>query len=961
MAQTVTFALIGSFILSLTYIPMMSSLMLSKKLKHKSGLSDRIMQRLENLHHRVLEKVLYFPKTVILVVALLFAVAFLVLSRLGGEFIPALEEGDFAVDTRVLTGSNLQTTIDYTQKAAHILKTSYPEVEKVVTKIGSGEVPTDPMPMEASDMMVILKDKKEWTSAKTFPELAEKMAKSLEAVPGISTGFQFPVQMRFNELMTGAKQDVVCKIFGEDLDSLARYAGRFGELVKAVDGAQDLYIEPITGLPQVIVKYNRANIAQFGLNIADINRVVNTAFAGQSAGKVYEGERRFDLVLRLDEEQRENPEDIRNLLVPAPRGNQIPLYQVADVNIQDGPAQIQREDAKRRIVVGFNVRERDVQSVVNELQTKADQRMKLPPGYYITYGGAFENLNQAKSRLMVAVPVSLVLIFILLYFAFHSIKESLLVYTAIPLSAIGGIFLLAIRGMPFSISAGVGFIALFGVAVLNGIVLVAEFNRLKQAGEKNLYTIVLTGTKTRLRPVLMTAFVASLGFLPMAVSKGAGAEVQRPLATVVIGGLLIATFLTLFVLPTLFVWFEKLTLPRLKFGKRHMVVMVLLLMQFPVFAQTITLEQALDTAAKNNLSVKSSELLAEYHAKRKATSTSLPQAALTAEVGQINSATTDNKFGISQSFAFPTVYTRQKRLLEAAWHSAVVAVRLNRAALQKSVTQLFYYILVQRERENILNRTDSLYADFLEKATLRFEKGASNVLEKTAAEIQRENIAIQLKSLENEIELAKIQLQLLLNTGTRYEPVAENWLAGNPPLMAPIEADMHPTVRLSALEVEKARALLKLEKSKLLPNLSAGYANQSFRDLNSNRFSAVEIGIGFPVFAGSQKAQIRAEAQRVAFAENELVYQKALWKTEYETALSSYRTQLQIVDNYRNKQLPRAWQIASAAQEQFVNGEIDYLDWVMLNNQATQVENNYCEAIMQLNQRIITLQYLTSN
>ncbi|WP_188754064.1 efflux RND transporter permease subunit, partial [Parapedobacter defluvii] len=400
----------------------------------------------------------------------------------------------------------------------------------------------------------------------------------------------------------------------------AEYANRFGEIIKTVVGAQDLYVEPITGLPQVIVKYNRANIAQFGLNIVAVNRVVNTAFAGQSAGKIYEGEKRFDLVLRLDEKQRENLEDIRNLLIPTPRGSQIPLYQVADVSIQNGPAQIQREDAKRRIVVGFNVRGRDVQSIVNELQKKADLHVKLSPGYYITYGGAFENLNQAKDRLMIAVPVSLVLIFVLLFFAFRSIKESLLIYTAIPLSAIGGIFLLALRGMPFSISAGVGFIALFGVAVLNGIVLVAEFNRLKKAGEKDLHTIVLNGTKTRLRPVLMTAFVASLGFLPMAVSRGAGAEVQRPLATVVIGGLLIATFLTLFVLPTLFILFEKIKLPKWAFGKKSTMGMVLVLIQLPVFAQTITLGQAIDTAAKNNLSVKSSELLAEYYAKRKATS-----------------------------------------------------------------------------------------------------------------------------------------------------------------------------------------------------------------------------------------------------------------------------------------------------------------------------------------------------
>ena len=557
MAQTVAFALLGAFILSLTYIPMMSALFLSKKIKHQHNISDKIMERIERVYQHALNKVVGFPKAVLLSVMGLFVVSVVVLTSLGGEFIPALEEGDFAVDTRVLTGSNLHTTITNTQQAAHILKTQFPEVEKIVTKIGSGEVPTDPMPMDASDMMVILKPKEEWTSAKTFDELSEKMGKALQAVPGVTAGFQFPVQMRFNELMTGARQDVVCKIFGEDLDTLAAYAHQLGVLAGSINGAKNLFVEPVAGMPQIIISYNRNAIAQFNLNIADVNKVVNTAFAGQSTGMLFEGEKRFDVVVRLKGDLKKDIKDVQQLLIPTPQGTQLPLYQLADVAIKDGPNQIQREDAKRRIVVGFNVRGRDVQTIVNELQAKVDKQIKFPAGYYVTYGGAFENLNAAKQRLMVAVPVSLLLIFLLLYFAFNSVKQGLLIYSAIPLSAIGGILFLAARGMPFSISAGVGFIALFGVAVLNGIVLIAEFNRLKMEGLTDLKRIVLMGTKVRLRPVLMTAFVASLGFFPMAVSNGAGAEVQRPLATVVIGGLLIATFLTLFVLPVLYMSFEK--------------------------------------------------------------------------------------------------------------------------------------------------------------------------------------------------------------------------------------------------------------------------------------------------------------------------------------------------------------------------------------------------------------------
>ena len=569
MAQTIAFALFGAFVLSITYVPMMTALFLNKNITHKKSFSDKMMGRLENIYQRILNKALAIPKILVAVTLALFAAAVITLSFMGGEFMPSLEEGDFAVETRVLTGSNLQTSIDAISKGSKILLEKFPEVEKVVGKTGSSEVPTDPMPIEASDMMIILKDKSKWTSAKTFDELSEKMAKELEAVPGVSFGFQYPVQMRFNELMTGARQDVVCKIFGENLDTLALYANKVGKIVNSVIGTSGLYVEKVIGMPQIVINYNRLIIAQYGLNIEDINRIINTAFAGQSTGIIYEDEKRFDLVVRLESEKRKDVTDVQNLLIPTPSGSQIPLSQLADVAITEGPNQIQREDAKRRIVVGFNVRGRDVQSIVKELQQKVDAQIKLPAGYYATYGGAFENLNAAKSRLMIAVPVSLLLIFLLLFFAFNSVKQGLLIFSAIPLSAIGGIFFLALRGMPFSISAGVGFIALFGVAVLNGLVLIAEFNQIKKETIRkrqntmgnlkisDLKNIVLEGTRIRLRPVLMTAFVASLGFLPMALSNGSGAEVQKPLATVVIGGLLIATFLTLFVLPVLYIMFEK--------------------------------------------------------------------------------------------------------------------------------------------------------------------------------------------------------------------------------------------------------------------------------------------------------------------------------------------------------------------------------------------------------------------
>ena len=557
MAQTVIFALLGAFILSLTYIPMMSSLFLSKKIDLKKNFSDKMMDQLEAFYHRTLNFVLKIPNLVFFSVVGLFLISLFLMSRLGGEFIPSLPEGDFAVDTRVLPGSNLKTSTDAVQKSSKILMKKFPEIEKIVGKTGSSEIPTDPMPIDASDMMIILNPRAEWTSAKTYNELAEKMSAELKKnLVGVTYSFQYPVAMRFNELMTGARQDVVCKIYGENLDTLKVYAEKLGAISKKINGAQNIYVEPISGMPQIVISYKREALSQFGLNVEDVNNIINTAFAGQSTGSVFEGEKKFDLVVRLDGEQRKNVDDVNNLLISTPSGIEIPLSTVASVELKESVNQIQRENAQRRIIVGFNVRNRDIQSTVEDLQKVVEKDFKLPSGYSISYGGTFENLQQAKSRLMIAVPISLLLILLMLYFAFNSVKYGLLIFSAIPLSMIGGILSLWIRDMNFSISAGVGFIALFGVAVLNGIVLIAEFNRQKLV-HSDLKEVVKIGGKTRLRPVLMTAFVASLGFLPMAISTGEGAEVQRPLATVVIGGLLLATFLTLYLLPLIYIWFEE--------------------------------------------------------------------------------------------------------------------------------------------------------------------------------------------------------------------------------------------------------------------------------------------------------------------------------------------------------------------------------------------------------------------
>jgi len=960
MAQTVAFALLGAFILSLTYIPMMSAYFLSKKVKHTKNISDKMIDKMTSFYQNYLIISLRKQKAIIVSVIGLFIISIVTLSFLGGEFIPALEEGDFAVDTRVLTGSNLKTTIEFTQKAAHILKTQFPEVEKVVTKIGSGEVPTDPMPMEASDMMVILKDKSEWTSAKTFDELAEKMSVALQDVPGITAGFQYPVQMRFNELMTGARQDVVCKIFGENLDTLAVYADKLGKIVTKVEGSENLYVEPVTGMPQVIIEYNRPMIAQYNLSISDINKVVNTAFAGQSTGLIFEEEKRFDLVVRLDNQERKNLEDIQNLLIPTQNRNQIPLSQLATVSIKDGPNQIQREDAKRRIVVGFNVNGRDVQSIVSELQTKVEKQLKLPTGYYVTYGGAFENLQKAKNRLMIAVPVSLLLIFVLLFFAFKSVKHSLLIYSAIPLSTIGGILFLAMRGMPFSISAGVGFIALFGVAVLNGIVLIAEFNRLKAQGIQSLSRIVIIGTKLRLRPVLMTAFVASLGFLPMALSNGSGAEVQRPLATVVIGGLLVATFLTLFVLPILYIIFEKGIKPK-KMSKKIITIVVLCFsMMQTANAQTkITLESAIELALKNNNSIKSEKLKADYAKAMIKSNDDIPKTNIFGEFGQINSNQNDTKFGIAQTFALPTVYNRQKQVLTEEFNAKVLQTNLKEFEVKKSVTHLFYNYLSLKEKEKLLQKADTLFSKFFDKANLRLQKGESNILEKSTAETQKTNVTIQLKQLQSEIEIVKQAFQLLLNSEEVYIPNSSNLKA----TLENSKIEENPILKFLEQQKKIVSAESVLQKSKLLPEINIGYNNNSFKGIgldDTKRFHSAQIGLGIPLFGGSQKAKINASKVAENIAESEYQTQVLNLKTEYNKLLNQYNSNLEIVNYFELNNIKNSKIITDVANKQFINGDINYLDFVMLVNQSISIQSSYIEAVKLLNETIISLNYLNS-
>ncbi|GAO45497.1 CusA/CzcA family heavy metal efflux RND transporter [Flavihumibacter petaseus] len=971
MALTIAFAILGAFLLSVTYVPMMAALCLNKKLSHQHTVTDKLMIWLERKYQPLLGKILKLPKFTIALTLALFFVAVVILSRMGGEFIPQLEEGDFAVETRLLTGSNLNNTIRSTQQASKILLEKFPEVEKVVTKIGSAEIPTDPMPFEAGDMMVILKEKSEWTSAHSFPELKDKMTRALDVIPGITVGFQFPVQMRFNELMTGARQDIVCKIFGENLDSLAAYAHRLTDIIKTVDGAVNIYEETVTGMPQVVIQYDRDGMAKYGLNVSDINRVVNTAFAGQAAGQVYEGEKRFDMTVRLAGDARKTLHDVQNLMVQTAQGTQIPLSFVANIEEVEGVNQIQRENTRRRIIVGFNVNGRDVQSIVSELQHKVEQQLNLQKTYTIAYGGSFENMTAAKDRLAIVVPIALFLIFLLLYFAFGSVKQGLLIYTAIPLSATGGIFALAMRDMPFSISAGVGFIALFGVAVLNGILLVSEFNRLKNDGWTDVRRIVIHATKSKLRAVLMTALVPSLGFIPMAISTGAGGEVQKPLATVVIGGLIISTMLTLFVLPVLYILFENgLKKPRPQ--KAAVTILLLLLSVSLTQAQKpITLQAAIDSAVKNNASLEVSRTQVRFAEALKKSHLDIEKTEAGFEYGKFNSMANDNKFSLSQSIPFPTIFRLQGAINQMNIAISKSSLKQKQLDITVQVKTRFYQLVVLQRKRQLLRDADSLYRHFLQRAQQRFAAGETDILEKTTAENQRLQIASQLRELATAYAVIQNDLGLLINSAVAVEPIADSIA-----YLMPVIPDSAILEALPALQLQQQMIILseqqvKLEKSRLLPSFNAGVnsstiigwqANQQKEETwygSNRRFNSASVGIGIPIFSGAQRSRINAARVfvRQKSAEKDALRQEL--STAFANATEQYQLNAQQAATYQSQLLPNASEILQTATQKLHAGDIGYLDFVIHVNQALGIRNDYLNTIQQLNTAAFELEKLS--
>lgn len=952
MASTVAFALMGAFILSLTYVPMMSSLFISKKIQHEPNLSDRVMIRIEKKYQHALELVLNHKRKSLAFVFSIFLFSIFLLTNMGGEFIPELEEGDFAVDTRVLTGSNLHTTIEGTQATAKILLDKFPEVEKVVTKIGSGEIPTDPMPIEASDMMVILKDKEEWSSADTYDELAEKMSAALAAVPGLTVGFQYPVQMRFNELMTGARQDVVCKIFGEDLDTLVLYAHRLGEIINTVDGAKDLYIEAIGGMPQIVVQYKREALAQYGITIDEVNNTINAAYAGAVSGKIYEGEKQFDLVVRMDKNFKQDTEGLENLLIARENGSSVPLNLLADIQVIDGPNQIQREDAKRRIIVGFNVRGKDVQTIVTELKEKVDKQIKLPAGYYTVYGGSFENLVAATNRLAVAVPLSLLLILLMLYFAFGSVKQSILIFSAIPLSAIGGILALSVRGLPFSISAGIGFIALFGVAVLNGIVLIAEFNRLKKDGMNDVRAIVTQGTKIRLRPVLMTAAVASMGFIPMAMSNGAGAEVQRPLATVVIGGLLTATLLTLFVLPILYTMFNNFNKSK-PLGVSIIAIVFMVLSSSANAQQTLSWQEARTILLEQNAFIKATEKHEQQVRNVKALGIEITKTELSVQSGQYNSGDQDQAYTIMQSFHFPTYYVNNSQLVNAQKDLISADKEMKKQELLADLHFQYYTVQLYAQKQAYLNELEAQLGTLEQNISLQYEKGLINSMEKSMLDNALINIQKE-KNLSTATLNAHLRkLNWLIASKNKYERV-DNITFYEKNRLSSTTNSSYFIQRLMA-ENKIQENTWKTEKAKAMPDIRIGYTNQSLTNITydnrlstpSDRFQFITAGISIPLFFSSQQAKNKIAKANWEKSCAELNFQKDKHEIEKERLELMYKEEQALLLKYKNKVLPEMMTAVKASIQQLEKGSISYSEWALYMNQVISTYDVYQNLYLQ--------------
>ena len=974
MAETVSFAIFGALILSLTYVPMMSALCLSKKISHKENIADKIMGFLYKFYDPIIrwavgswrvsvngKQSILAQKSRVLIVGFsifLFIISLFIFSKLGGEFIPELNEGDFAVETILHTNASLSQSVKINNEAQKIMLREYPdEVLQVVSRIGASEIPTDPMGLNSCDLIIDLKNPSEWKKAGNMEELAEKMKESLSALPGVSFEFTQPIQMRFNELIAGVKSDIAIKIYGDDLEILYDKAQEIAKKIRKIKGIADLKVQQIEAIPQMVVIYNRQKIAQYGLKINELNTLLKAAFAGEKAGVVYEGEKRFDLVIRLDSTYRQDIQQVRDLYVDLPNGGKVPFSEVADINYQDTPSEIARENTRRRISIGINVRNRDVESLVGEIQGVIDENIKLPVSYSVGYGGAFENLKAAKDRLSIAVPVALFLIFALLYFTFNSVIEALMVFVAIPLSAIGGIWALWLRDMPFSVSAGIGFIALFGVAVLNGIVLIAQFNLLEKEGVTDIKQRILEGTKTRFRPVIMTASVASLGFLPMALSNSAGAEVQRPLATVVIGGLISATLLTLIVLPVIYSFIKGKR--AMKIAKQISMILILLPVSFLGKSQTKNLNYCINQVIENNQNLAISKLQIVENQLLTRTAYDVPKTNFDVQYGRTQVFNSnDITFGFGQNFALPSLYKAQEKVLKGNVLTTEKRAILTKNQLISETKSIYFSILNNAEYIKLLERQDSLYQIAFRAASVRYKTGESNLLEKVSSETRMREIQNRIQSLQADAQGLYQNLKFLMNTTDDFT-IDKTFPAKKLLIINELNVLSNPFLAILKQQNEVSIFQTKLEKERLKPDFKVGIINQSIEQ-NYNQ-NVVQVGINLPIFTKAQNARIEASKinsqivqQQIKLTENQLKMQLTSLKIQYEKGEKS-------LDYYEKFALPQVELIIKTATKSYQAGEIEYIEFTQNITQAWQIKESYLFELQTFNQIIINIETIIGN
>jgi cobalt-zinc-cadmium resistance protein CzcA len=966
MALAFSFAIIGAMIFGLTWLPVAASLFLKPGKKPKYDVSGWIMRFVHNTYEPVIRWSCGHKRAILSAAMLSLVLTAFLFTRIGGEFVPTLDEGDFVIQPVLKTGTSLTKTVETTTKMENILISNFPEVDQIVSRIGAAEVPTDPMSMEEIDMIIKLKPKKEWVSAESKEELADKFKEALSVLPGIDNEFTQPIEMRFNELITGVRSDIAIKIFGEDLDYINQKAIEIRNLISGIPGAGDVILEKTVGLPQIRIRFDRKKIAYYGLDIKTLNGYVSTAFGGQVAGTVFEGEKRFDLVTRLQQENRTDIDDIRQLSVPLTNGKQLPLEELADIQYAEGPAKISRENTHRRVVVSVNVRNRDLQSVVRDIQSTINKNIKLQAGTYIAYGGQFENLQNAIRRLALAVPVALLLIFIFLHFAFKSFKDAIMIFTAIPLATVGGVILLWIRGMPFSVSAGVGFIALFGIAVLNGIVLIEHLKELQHSGISDMREVILRGTRDRLRPVLLTAGAAAMGFLPMAVSTGAGAEVQRPLATVVIGGLFTSTMLTMIALPLLYEIFNNVT--AIKFfpfrvirAKTLMIVALILLPGLSSFGQQkeLQLKDIIDIAVTNNKEINAYSLKVKESIALKPTA--FYPAKTTLYYGYDQNNISPNGYplkvwGISQDINFPTLYVAEKnaRLIDVS--KAEVNLESQKQKIIKEISLRYYELQGLQARFELYRSIDSLYTDLFRNARARYNKGDFSNLDLLNIQARQEQAKLNLKGTAYNIENTLQTLKTLMNFDENFS------VPDTIEIVNKEEKDIgeYPDVQLMKLENEYASAVMKIEKNKLLPDISAHVFTGTNAYENSKYYNGFQLGLAVPLFFGDQKARIKSS--RISLDAQQLMsdYKMASLKNKIEGYKREEQKLREAIEYYNTTGRSLYDEILHAAIKSLESGEIDLFKFTVSYENAVQIRLDYLDNVLQYNTNVLEQMYLSN-